>query len=225
MVELTPGLGTRAQVDPKRVAVLTERPDESGRSSNRPRHKQMSEITALLDRVNQGDSEARDALYARLYPELRKLARSRLARNETITLLDTTGLVHETYLRFLNTRALAFADRGRFFAYAASVMHSVIVDEVRKRRAERRGGDAVRLPLDDEVADGLADAEAAQILRVHEALGELAALDPRLAQVVEMRYFGGCSEQDIADSLGITERTVRRDWSKARTLLYDALNE
>jgi RNA polymerase sigma factor (TIGR02999 family) len=185
----------------------------------------MSEITALLKRINQGDSEARDVLYARLYPDLRKLARSRLARNETVTLLDTTGLVHETYLRFLNARALAFADRGRFFAYAASVMHSVIVDEVRKRRAERRGGDAVRLALDDDVADGLADAGAAQILRVHEALGELAALDPRLAQVVEMRYFGGCSERDIAATLGITERTVRRDWSKARTLLYDALND
>jgi len=163
-------------------------------------------------------------LYARLYPDLHKLARSRLARNETITLLDTTGLVHETYLRFLNARALSFADRGRFFAYAASVMHSVIVDEVRKRRAERRGGDVVHLPLDEEMVDGLADEEGAQILHVHEALGELAALDPRLAQVVEMRYFGGCSEQDIAASLGVTERTVRRDWSKARTLLYDALN-
>jgi len=189
-----------------------------------PQHKQMSEITALLDRINRGDSEARDMLYARLYPDLHKLARSRLARNETITLLDTTGLVHETYLRFLDARALAFADRGRFFAYAASVMHSVIVDEVRKRRAERRGGDVVRLPLDEQVVDSLADAEGAQILHVHEALGELAALDPRLAQVVEMRYFGGCSEQDIAASLGVTERTVRRDWSKARTLLYDALS-
>ena len=183
----------------------------------------MTETTSLLKRIHLGDAAARDALYARLYPELRKLARSRLSRSETITLLDTTSLVHESYLRFLNARELAFDDRGRFFAYAASVMHSVVVDEVRKRRADRRGGQAVHVELDDEIADSTARDET-QILRVSEALQELAALDPRLAQVVEMRYFGGITEKDIATVLGVTERTVRRDWDKARTLLYSALS-
>ena len=183
----------------------------------------MSETATLLKRINLGDAGARDALYARLYPELRRLARARLARSETITLLDTTSLVHESYLRFLNARELDFGDRGRFFAYAATVMRSVVVDEVRKRHADRRGGEAVHVELSDEVADGVARDED-QVLRVHEALEELAALDSRLAQVVEMRYFAGITEKDIAAALGVTERTVRRDWDKARTLLFSALN-
>ena len=183
----------------------------------------MSETATLLKRINLGDASARDALYARLYPELRRLARARLARSETITLLDTTSLVHESYLRFLNARELEFEDRGRFFAYAASVMRSVVVDEVRKRHADCRGGEAVHVELSDEVADSVARDED-QVLRVHEALEELAALDSRLAQVVEMRYFAGITEKDIATALGVTERTVRRDWDKARTLLFSALN-
>lgn len=183
----------------------------------------MSETATLLKRINLGDASARDALYARLYPELRRLARARLARSETITLLDTTSLVHESYLRFLNTRELDFEDRGRFFAYAASVMRSVVVDEVRKRHADRRGGEAVHVELTDEVADSVVRDED-QVLRVHEALEELAALDSRLAQVVEMRYFAGIAEKDIATAMGVTERTVRRDWDKARTLLFSALN-
>ncbi len=180
-------------------------------------------ITALLDQVGCGNMQAREALYARLYPELRRLARARLARSETITLLNTTALVHESYLRYLQARELAFEDRGRFFAYVASVMRSVVVDEVRKRRAARRGGDAAHVELDAELSERLAD-DRSDLLRVHEALEELAALDARLAQVVEMRYFAGFSEQDIASALGITDRTVRRDWEKARALLYSALN-
>jgi RNA polymerase sigma factor (TIGR02999 family) len=182
----------------------------------------MSEITALLQRINEGEAAARDTLFALLYPELRKLARSRLRRNETITVLDTTGLLHESYLRFSKSQKLAFEDRARFFAYAASVMRSVVVDEVRKRRAERRGGDAEHVALDTAVPD-MAAGDEDQIMRVHEALAELSALDPRLAQVVEMRYFGGLTDIDIAAVLGVTDRTVRRDWDKARTLLFAAL--
>ena len=186
----------------------------------------MSEITHLLQRINDGDAAARDTLFSLLYPELRRLARARLRRAETITLLDTTALVHEAYMRFQKSHGLAFEDRGRFFAYAASVMHAVVVDEVRRRRAERRGGGAAHLELDDalDAAPGGEGArEEAQILRVHEALQELGALDERLARVVEMRYFAGFTETEIAGALGVTERTVRRDWDKARTLLYAAL--
>jgi len=182
----------------------------------------MSEITGLLQRVNAGDAAARDALFAALYEDLRRLARSRLRQNETITVLNTTALVHESYLRYLNARELEFVDRGKFFAYAASVMRSIVIDEVRKRRAERRGGDAEHVPLETGAVDALA-ADDEQIIRVHEALVELAVLDPRLARVVEMRYFAGLGEADIAEALGITDRTVRRDWDKARTLLFAAL--
>ncbi len=182
----------------------------------------MSEMTDLLQRVNAGDSAARESLFALMYQDLRKMARARLRQNETITLLNTTSLVHESYLRFLNARELSFADRGKFFAYAATVMRSIVVDEVRKRHSERRGGSAQHVELDTGVGDSLENDED-QIIRVHEALDELSALDPRLAQVVEMRYFAGLTEQDIAETLGVTERTVRRDWAKARTLLFSAL--
>lgn len=182
----------------------------------------MSEITELLHRVNAGDPNARESLFVVLYQDLRKLARSRLRKNETITLLDTTSLVHESYLRYLNARELEFSDRGKFFAYAASVMRSVVVDEIRKRRADRRGGSAEHVELDTN-AGNAASGEEEQIVRVHEALEELGALDRRLSQVVEMRYFGGLTEEDIAAALGVTERTVRRDWDKARTLLFAAL--
>ncbi|HEX7440777.1 MAG TPA: ECF-type sigma factor, partial [Caldimonas sp.] len=157
----------------------------------------MSEITELLQRVNAGDAAARDSLFAALYQELRTLARARLRHSETITLLDTTSLVHESYLRLLNARELEFADRGKFFAYAATVMRSIVVDEVRKRRAERRGGSAEHVELDTSVGDALAP-EDEQIIRVHEALDELSALEPRLASVVEMRYFAGLTEEEIA---------------------------
>jgi RNA polymerase sigma factor (TIGR02999 family) len=182
----------------------------------------MSELTELLERLNAGESAARESLFALLYQDLRKLARARLRQSETITLLNTTSLVHESYLRFLNARELRFADRGKFYAYAATVMRSIVVDEVRKRHAERRGGAAEHVELDTGAADSRQD-DADQIIRVHEALDELSALDPRLAQVVEMRYFAGLTEQDIAQALGVTERTVRRDWDKARTLLFSAL--
>jgi RNA polymerase sigma factor (TIGR02999 family) len=182
----------------------------------------MSEITELIHRANAGDSLARESLFAMLYQDLHALARSRLRRSETITLLDTTSLVHESYLRYVNSRDLEFADRGKFFAYAASVMRSIIVDEVRKRHAERRGGEAEHLTLNTGAVDSLAHDDG-EIIGVHEALDELAALDPRLARVVEMRYFAGLTEADIAAALGVTDRTVRRDWDKARALLFDAL--
>lgn len=182
----------------------------------------MSEITELLHQINVGDTPARERLYALLYGELRALARSRLRRSETITLLDTTSLVHEAYLRFLGAHQLSFSDRGRFFAFAATIMRTIVIDEIRKRRADRRGGAAEHVPIDDQLADQLTQDEN-EVMRVHEALAELSSLDPRLGRVVEMRYFAGLTEEEVADSLGVTSRTVRRDWDKARTLLFSAL--
>lgn len=178
----------------------------------------MSTITELIRRVNEGDSAARDALFAEAYRELRKLARSRLRDGGRNTFLDTTALVHESYLRFLNAGTLRSDDRRAFFAYASKVMRSVVVDAVRERQAERRGGDLQRLTLDTMLVANLPAGEE-ELLQVHEALLALEQVDPRLAKVTEMRYFGGYSEQEIAEALDLTERTVRRDWEKARLLL------
>jgi len=175
-------------------------------------------IAELIARVNAGEPGAQDALFAAAYGELRKLARARLRGGGRNTVLDTTALVHESYLRCVGGAALRGEGRRAFFAFASCVMRSVIVDTVRERLARRRGGDLQRLTLDTHAADQLPGPED-DLLRVHEALQTLAAAEPRLAQVVEMRYFGGYAEAEIAETLGIAERTVRRDWDKARLLL------
>lgn len=180
------------------------------------------EWSGLVARVAAGEPGARDALFAAAYPELRRLARSRLRAGGRSTVMQTTALVHESYLRFLAAGELGLRDRGAFFAYAAQVMRSVVIDAVRERQSERRGGLAERLTLDTRAAAGPPSDEA-EILHVHEALLALERAEPRLAQVVEMRYFGGFTEVEIASALGLTERTVRRDWDKARLLLMAAL--
>lgn len=182
----------------------------------------MSEITELLRRVNSGDTAARDALFEAAYGELRKLARSRLFDGGRNTYLNTTALVHESYLRVVNGSQLRAEDRRAFFAYASRVMRSVIIDAVRERQAERRGGDLDRQTLDTHLLDSLPAGEQ-ELLDVHDALQVLAEAEPRLAQVVEMRYFGGYTEAEIAEALELTERTVRRDWEKARLLLMAML--
>jgi len=178
----------------------------------------MEDIGGLIARVNAGEAGAQDELFAAAYDELRKLARSRLRGGGRNTYLDTTALVHESYLRDINGGQLRSEDRRAFFAYASRVMRSVIIDAVRERQAQRRGGDLDRLTLDTQLLDKLPAGEE-QLLSVHEALDALAQAEPRLAKVVEMRYFGGYTEAEIAEALELNERTVRRDWDKARLLL------
>ena len=187
----------------------------------------MGQVTALLSAIGQGEHKALGELYELLYPELRRLAHSRMRRSGEVTLLDTTSLVHESYLRFEASGALAVRDRGQFMAYAAKVMRSVVVDVIRSRQSERRGGDAVHVELDEahevpaiHLHNHPHDSE---VLRVHESLEALAAIDPRLAQVVEMRYFAGMTEPEVADVLGLAVRTVARDWEKARLFLHASL--
>jgi RNA polymerase sigma factor (TIGR02999 family) len=155
---------------------------------------------------------------ALLYDDLRRMARSRLRANGPITLLDTTALAHEAYLRLRGAGRVDVDSRGRFLAYCSQVLRAVIVDFARRRRAERRGGDHPHLTLNTDVS-GLASGSDDDIERVNDALLELEQSDPRLKQVVEMRYFGGLTEAEIAEALGLTERTVRRDWERARLLL------
>ena len=182
----------------------------------------MSEITILLKAAGTGDRTAADRAFALLYADLQRLARSRMRKSGGMTLLDTTALVHESYLRFQGAGELAFNDRQHFLGYPARVMRNVVVDFVRAKRAERHGGDAEHITLNTAISDS-ATRHDDEILRVHEAMQELSAAEPRLGDVVELRYFGGLSETEIAGLLNVTERTVQRDWRKARMFLAAVL--
>jgi RNA polymerase sigma factor (TIGR02999 family) len=183
----------------------------------------MGQVTSLLVDIGEGRQGALGELYTLLYPELHRLAHSRMWRSGPLTLLDTTSLIHESFLRFEKSGAVALADRHRFMAYAAHVMRSVVVDNIRASQRERQGGGATHVEFDDARHAGAADPLHDEILRVHESLGELALIDARLVQVVEMRYFAGLTEAEIATVLGLTVRTVARDWEKARLFLHTQL--
>ena len=182
----------------------------------------MGDVTVLLAAANRGDGVALNQLFSELYGDLRRLAHARLQGKRDLTLLDTTALVHESYFRFLKTGQIRISERSHFLSYASRVMRSIIVDSFRERSAKRRGGDDIRAPLDRETAESV-PADETEAIRVHHALEELSLVSDRLTRVVEMRYFAGMTEPEIAEVLGLTERTVRRDWEKARMLLATAL--
>jgi RNA polymerase sigma factor (TIGR02999 family) len=163
------------------------------------------------------------ALFPSLYTELRRLARSRLAGGGRPTLLDTSALVHEAFMHMQKDGGVRVADREHFMAYAATTMRNIVIDFVRRRKADRRGGGAEHVTLDTRAAEQLGAASDDEILDVHEALKTLAEVDARLVRVVEMRYFAGLTDLEIAAALGVTDRTVRRDWERARLLLAQML--
>ena len=187
----------------------------------------MTDITELLGRAKTGDEGAVSDVYSMLYPELRRIAHSRLRQNSNRISLDTTALVHDTYLRFVQTRSLQANDRQHFLAYASKVMRSVVVDLIREAHAERRGGGQMDVTLNTSIAssivDTAADRSSDEALDVHEALKQLEQIDERMAKVVEMRYFAGLNDSEIAEILGVGVRTVGRDWEKARVFLYSML--
>jgi RNA polymerase sigma factor (TIGR02999 family) len=182
----------------------------------------MDPLKQLLKLAHDGDEDARAQLFAVAYDELRARARAQLRDGGRNTLLNTTVLVHESYLRFLNAGHLTGAERGYFFSYAAQVMRSVIIDFARQRQTQRRGGDVVHVRMTTQFSEDLS-AEEDQLVKINDALEDLQKLDARLVQVVEMRYFAGMTEPEIALALGVTDRTVRRDWQKARLLLAATL--
>jgi RNA polymerase sigma factor (TIGR02999 family) len=169
-----------------------------------------------------GATHERDALTPAIYAELRKLARARLAGGARSVVLDTTALVHETFLRLQGAGKLAIEDRGPYLAYAASAMRSIVIDFVRRRQAEKHGGGIEHITLDTALGEVLGASDD-EILDVHDALESLARIDARLVKVVEMRYFAGLSDDEVGAALGITGRTVRRDWDRARLLLAGML--
>jgi len=181
-----------------------------------------ADLTGLIQRAAEGDARAADELFAVTYDDLRKLARARLRAGGRNTLLDTGSLVQESYLRFATAGRLCIEDRVHFMRWAGRVMRSVIVDLARRRKAGRRGGEVAHVALAEHLAASTMPPED-EILSVHEALDKLASFDPRLAHVVELRYFGGLTELETADALGVTDRTVRRAWEKARLLLRESL--
>jgi len=180
-----------------------------------------AEITQWLDAARDGDRAALDRVLGTLYHELHAMARRQLAGQYGQT-LDATALVHEAYLKLIGRRDVQFDDRAHFFAYAASAMRSVVVDYARQRLAQKRGGDLHRVTeLPDDVEGGLRLDE--DMLALDTALTKLAGVDVKLAQVVELRYFAGLSEQEIAELLQRSERSIRRDWQKARLFLLASL--
>ena len=184
---------------------------------------EIAEITQWLDAAREGDRGALDRVLSTLYQELHAMARRQLAGQHGQT-LDATALVHEAYLRLVGRQAAQFDDRAHFFAYAASAMRSVVVDYARQRLAQKRGGDLHRVTeLPEEVEGGLRLDE--ETLGLDTALTRLAAVDERLAQVVELRYFAGLSELEIASLLKRSERSIRRDWQKARLFLLASLKD
>jgi RNA polymerase sigma factor (TIGR02999 family) len=179
------------------------------------------EVTQLLRDAQRGTPESQRALIDTLYRELRGLARARLAKEDTLTLLSPTSLVHESFFRLIGSAALDVENRRVFFCYASKVMRSVIVDYVRERDAEKRGGDQRDVTLVTEFEG--AHADDTRVLAVDRAMQQLKAIDERCYDVVEMRYFGGLTLEECAESLGVSSKTVQRDWEKARMFLATQL--
>ncbi|MGD9905899.1 MAG: ECF-type sigma factor [Vicinamibacterales bacterium] len=176
----------------------------------------LSDITQLLQAHRAGDPDAVNRLVPLLYQDLRRIARIQLRRRAGQDSLDTGGLVHEAYLRLVDQSRAQWHDRGHFLAVAAIAMRQIAVDHVRRRVRVKRGGPEAPVPLDSGHA---ARDDWERILNVDLALQKLEALDPRLARVVECRYFAGLSEEETAEALGVSLRTAQRDWFKARAWL------
>lgn len=178
-----------------------------------------AEVTRLLAEWSAGDRAAADRVFALLYEELRRVAHRALADQRHEATLQTTALVHELYARWMAGFAPSTDDRRRFFGAAAKTMRRILIDRARERLAEKRGGGVRPAALD--TAAGAIEARAAEALAVDEALAALERHDPRLGEIVELRFFGGFSVEETAELLDLSPRTVKRDWRKARGLLAD----
>ena len=176
------------------------------------------EVTALLNDWTNGDQEALNRLMPLVYDELHRLASRHLRHERTGHTLQTTALVHEAYLKLVDQKSASWQNRLQFFAAAAKVMRHILVDYARSRKAVKRGGDYCRLSLDEALIS--AEEDDPDLLALDEALNELAALDPQQSRVVELRVFAGLTVNDTAQALGISPRTVKREWSMAKAWLH-----
>lgn len=181
------------------------------------------EVTQLLGAWRHGDAEAMDRLMALVYDELRRIAHAQLRREDPGHTLSTTALIHEAYVRLVDTTRIEWRDRAHFFGVTAAVMRRVLIDYARRYHSAKRGNRPARVSLDE---SNIAVEERADILvALDDALTRLAAIDERLARVVECRFFGGLTEEETAEVVGVNARTVRRDWVKAKGWLYQELQQ
>jgi RNA polymerase sigma factor (TIGR02999 family) len=176
------------------------------------------ETTRLLVAARGGDREAFDLLYSRVYAELRQIAHQRLRRHRPGDTLNTTALVHEAYLRLVDQAGAGASDRAHFLALASRAMRFILVDYARARQVQKRGGGQADVPLDLVQVAGAQP--VADLVALDDAMNRLRRLSNRQCQLVEYRFFGGLSYDEIADVMGVSVRTVKRDWTKARTWLY-----
>jgi RNA polymerase sigma-70 factor (ECF subfamily) len=181
------------------------------------------EVTRILHDWSGGDPEAPERLMPFVYDELRRLARVFLSRERGGHTLQPTALVHEAYVRLVDQTRVNWQNRAHFYGIAASMMRRVLIDHARAHSAEKRGGAAIRLSIDDVQLP--IEQRAAGLVALDEALEKLAGFDERKCKVVELRFFGGMSDKEIAEVLGVTTRTVLRDWKTARLLLYRELSQ
>jgi len=176
----------------------------------------------MLRAWHEGDEDALGRLVPLVYQELRRVARARLRAEAPGHILQTTALVHEAYLRLVQLNRMSVRDRAHLLSLAARLMRQVLVDFARKRRTVKRGGDPILVSLSDVSVPG--DAPALDVLALDEALGELTTVDPRLSQVVDLKFFAGLTISDAAEALGVSTATVERDWTVARAWLYERLS-
>jgi RNA polymerase sigma factor (TIGR02999 family) len=181
-----------------------------------------AKVLALVHAAESGSEQARDGLFSALYGELHRMAQRELRRNAAATLSPTT-LLHETFLNVAQRESVAFADRARFMAYAARAMRGLMIDYLRNRNAQKRGGAFEITSLPTELPRG-AEPDF-EIEQLNEALDALAKIDPRLAECVDLKFFCGFSFNDIAQMRDVSERTVQRDWDKARLLLNRLIHD
>ena len=179
------------------------------------------EITQLLAQWREGNQSALDDLYPLVYDELHRLARRYMSRERKGHTLQTTALINEAYVRLVDQKNVPWANRSHFFAISAQIMRRILIDHARRNQYAKRGGGARQVSL-EEAATVVPD-QSEELLRLDEALKSLAEMDPRRSQVVELRYFGGLNNEEIAGVLHISENTVTRDWNMARAWLYQQL--
>jgi RNA polymerase sigma factor (TIGR02999 family) len=181
----------------------------------------MSDVTRILSELAQGDARAAARLLPLVYDELRQLAAQKLAQEKSGHTLQPTALVHEAYLRLVGDGETGWDHRGHFFAAAAEAMRRILVDHARQRTAQKRGGNARRVPWDERFA--VAERQDDELLALDEALGELEQHDAQAARLVKLRYFSGLTHQQAAEALGISRRVADRIWAVAKAWLYQRI--
>jgi RNA polymerase sigma factor (TIGR02999 family) len=181
------------------------------------------DLTQMLIQLSEGKSQVVDDILPFTYDELRSLASNYLRRERSDHTLQPTALVHEAYLKLIDQTQVKWQNRAHFFGIAANIMRRILVDHARKHGADKRGGDAEKLPLEEEILI-VSEGKSAELLALDEALENLARIDPQKSKIVELRYFGGLSVEETAEVLGVSEITVKRHWRMAKAWLYGQLS-